>query len=93
MALRGHRSFCIAEQITSTFLLSTFCLLLFLELLLQIIKDAFKACLIGQHCRHGPKRTKNAACNAGNPAALVVAASLHAAWNVQLPVCAYSCRL
>jgi hypothetical protein len=40
--LRGHRSFCIAKQITSTLLICTSCLLPFLKLL-EIIKDALKA--------------------------------------------------
>jgi hypothetical protein len=39
---RLQRSFCIAKQITSAYLLSTLCLILFLKLL-QIIKDALKA--------------------------------------------------
>jgi hypothetical protein len=33
----------------------------------------------------GPKRTRNAACNASNPAALVVP-SRHAAWDVHISV-------
>jgi hypothetical protein len=45
--------FCISKQITRALLLCTSCLLLFLKLL-QIIKDALKACLIIYHCRHGP---------------------------------------
>jgi hypothetical protein len=51
-ALGGHRSFCVDKQITGALLLCTSCLHLFLKLL-QIIKDALKACRIVYHCRYG----------------------------------------